>query len=178
MITEKKQKRTKKNKKLPEEQRTQGIESIIWIISLTEINLKLFWLKKKLGLNSLGPLCLLQVAVFSGIPHLPIFVALGSMAIVKSKSKKRPGYHRIHPPTHSQLLSKWLKHDKMLLYWTKGKNQLAIISAKIEKDLGTFLKCQIYWSIWFPLNIFSFNLNFFPKYAPFKELSLNCKEQP
>ena len=33
-------------KTLPEAQRTQGIESITWIMFLTEISLKLFWLKK------------------------------------------------------------------------------------------------------------------------------------
>ena len=37
---------TSQSKTLPEAQRTQGIESITWIMFLTEINLKLFWLKK------------------------------------------------------------------------------------------------------------------------------------
>ena len=35
-----------KQETLPEAQRTQGIESITWIMFLTEISLKLFWLKK------------------------------------------------------------------------------------------------------------------------------------
>ena len=69
----KNQKNTKKNQKepnsaksyklyqtLPEAQRTQGIKSAAWIIFLTKINLKRFYLKYYLSyeLNTMGPLFL------------------------------------------------------------------------------------------------------------------------
>ena len=45
-LRKKPKKQDLKKKTLPEAQQTQGIESIAWIMFLTEINLKLFWLKK------------------------------------------------------------------------------------------------------------------------------------
>ena len=49
-------------KTLPEAQRTQGIESITWIIFLAEISLKIFWPKSSLG-PSLETICDLESAV-------------------------------------------------------------------------------------------------------------------
>ena len=94
---------------MPEAQRTQGIESITWIMFLTEINFILFWRKKIIQVTDSIP----WVRCASGNVYILYFQgSISTYMCVLSVNFPR----RVNSQPHVSWLS-WVKFQKLTYHW-------------------------------------------------------------